>query len=157
MRKETITYVDFNGEERSEDFYFHMTEAEIAMLEFRLEGGMEAYITKIINERDQNKIIDTFCQIIDLSYGLKGLDGGFYKTPEALAKFKASQAYSEMFMRMMDADFAASFIQDVMTQNERPKNMDRNQSAVEAAKAAAREKFKGQLEVVPGEAPAPTE
>lgn len=151
MRKETITYVDFNGEERSEDFYFHMTEADIAMLEFRLEGGMEAYVTKIINERDQNKIIDTFCKIIDLSYGLKGLDGGFYKTPEALGKFKASQAYSELFMHMLDADFAADFIKDVMTQAEKPKTMDRNQSAVEAAKEAARERLKGQLEVVPGE------
>lgn len=156
MRKETITYVDFNGEERSEDFYFHMTEADISMLEFRLEGGMEAYVTKIINERDQNKIIDTFCKIIDLSYGVKGLDGGFYKTPEALAKFKASQAYSDLFMHMMDADFAADFIRDVMTQNEKPKNADRNQSAVEAAKAAAREKLKGQLEVVPNDTTAPT-
>lgn len=145
MRKETITYVDFNGEERSEDFYFNMTAADIAMLEFRLEGGMDAYITKIINERDQEKIIDTFCKIIDLSYGVKGLDGGFYKTAENLAKFKASQAYSDLFMKLMDADYAAQFVNDIMPKDQ-PKSNDRNVSAVEKAKAEAQ----ARLQVING-------
>lgn len=137
MRKETITYVDFNGEERSEDFYFNMTAADIAMLEFRLEGGMDAYITKIINERDQEKIIDTFCKIIDLSYGVKGLDGGFYKDADNLRKFKASQAYSDLFMKLMDAEYAAQFVNDIMPKEQSKNTGDRNVSAVDKAKAEA--------------------
>ena len=40
MFKKTITYNDFNGVERTEDFYFHLTKAELIKLEFSESGGL---------------------------------------------------------------------------------------------------------------------
>ena len=41
MLKKTITYVDYNGTERTEDFYFNLTKAEILEMELSTEGGMQ--------------------------------------------------------------------------------------------------------------------
>ena len=142
MRKETITYTDYNGEVRSEDFYFNMSKADVMKLEMTTEGGMEGYITKIINERDQKKIVDLFCDIIELSYGVKTLDGGFDKDPELFKKFKRTEAYSELFMRLAtDSDFAAEFINGIMPKSGETKPMDRNESAVARAKRDAAERI----------------
>ena len=40
MYKKTIKYVDFNGVEREEDFYFHMTKAEAIKAEMSEKGGL---------------------------------------------------------------------------------------------------------------------
>lgn len=40
MITETLTYVDFGGTERTEDFYFNLTEAEVLNLSLSKEGGM---------------------------------------------------------------------------------------------------------------------
>ena len=127
MHKEIINYTDYNGEERSEAFYFNMTQAELMKLEMRTEGGMENYIEKIINEHNQAKIIDLFCDIIKMSYGVKSLDGGFEKTDEAFRKFESSEAYSVLFMRLAtDADYAAKFINGVMPKAEDVKDPSKN-------------------------------
>ena len=38
MHKETITYVDFNGTERTEDHYFNLSKTEITELEVSMPG-----------------------------------------------------------------------------------------------------------------------
>ena len=49
MLKKTITYTDFNGEKREEDFYFHFSRAEILEKELSVEGGLGAMLRRIIN------------------------------------------------------------------------------------------------------------
>lgn len=142
MRKENITYTDYNGEIRSEDYYFNMSKADVMKLEMTTEGGMEGYINKIINERDQKKIVDLFCDIIEMSYGIKTLDGGFDKDPAHFKKFKQTEAYSELFMKLAtDADYAAEFINGIMPNPAESKPVDRNEAAVERAKREAAEKI----------------
>ena len=144
MRKETITYTDYNGEVRSEDYYFNMSKADVMKLEMTTEGGMEGYINKIINERNQKEIVKLFCDIIEMSYGIKTLDGGFDKDPAHFKKFKQTEAYSELFMKLAtDSDYAAEFINGIMPKSEPAdaKPLDRNQAAVERAKREAAEKI----------------
>lgn len=143
MRKETITYTDYNGEIRSEDFYFNMSKADVLKLEMMTEGGMEGYINKIINERNQKKIVELFCDIIEMSYGVKTLDGGFDKDPSHFKKFKQTEAYSELFTRLAtDADYAATFINGIMPKADADaKPLDRNEAAVERAKREAAERI----------------
>lgn len=148
MRKETIVYTDYNGEDRKEDFFFNLNKAEVLQMEMRAEGGMEAYITQIINTRDRNKIADLFQTIIDKSYGVKTLDGGFVKRPEDLERFKATEAYSELYIKLAsDADAAAEFIAGVMPRPEDPnKSKDRNVLAVEDYKRQAQERLNKVME-----------
>lgn len=64
MITETLTYVDFGGTERTEDFYFNLTEAEVLNLSLSKEGGMEAYIKKIVNAKSQLELVNALAQLI---------------------------------------------------------------------------------------------
>ena len=41
MLKKTITYTDYDGNERTEDFYFNISKAELAELEYSVKGGLK--------------------------------------------------------------------------------------------------------------------
>lgn len=116
MIKKTIKYTDYDGNEREEDFFFNLTKAECMEMELSTDGGMENFIKKIINEKDNKRIVEIFKDIIIRSYGEKSLDGKrFMKSPEIAANFVATEAYSELFMELStDADAAAKFINGVI-------------------------------------------
>ena len=74
MIVETLTYVDFGGTERTEDFYFNLTEAEILNLSLSKEGGMEAYIQRIVKSKSQLELVKLFQDVLRISYGKKSED-----------------------------------------------------------------------------------
>lgn len=114
MLKKEMTYKDFNGVERKETFCFHLTEAELMQMELETEGGFRGFLQRMIDARDDVKIVKYFKEFIDLSYGVLSDDGKYFsKSPEALAKFKSTQAYSDLYMSLLDADAAAKFIKAV--------------------------------------------
>lgn len=109
MLKKTMTYTDFDGVERTETFYFNLTKAEILNLEMREVGGLQTLIKKIIEEKDNARLIKLFQDLIILSYGEKSPDGKlFRKSPEITEKFTASQAYSDLFIELASNDAAAA-------------------------------------------------
>lgn len=113
MLKKTITYTDYDGNERTEDFYFNLTKAEIIELNLSPTGGLEKSIKKIIKEEDTAKIIEIIKHIILVSYGEKSLDGKrFVKTASDGHKlsddFKETEAFSELFMELIESDKNAS-------------------------------------------------
>lgn len=118
MIKKTIKYVDYDGNEREEDFYFNLTKAELTEMELSTEGGMEQMIRKIISTKDNKKIVEMFKEIILKSYGEKSLDGRrFIKSKELTDAFVQTEAYSELFMELAtDADAAAAFVNGVIPQ-----------------------------------------
>lgn len=111
-----IKYKDFNGVERSEEFYFNLTEAEIAEMNFSTKGGLEGYLKAIINTQDTPAIAELFKTIINKSYGVKSPDGRkFVKSPEVLEDFIYTQAYSNLYMSLItDPDSAANFVNGIM-------------------------------------------
>ena len=117
MFKKTITYNDFNGVERTEDFYFHLTKAELIKLEFSESGGLTHIIEEITKEEDTEALLNIFDKIIRMGYGKRSLDGKhFEKKPEYADSFLASEAYSELFMEFMqDADKASEFINGIVS------------------------------------------
>lgn len=116
MYKKTITYTDYNGNERTEDFYFNLTEADVAKMELRVKGGFVEYVNRIIANQDQASLIDTWENIIKSSFGVKTPDGrSFMRDETALAEFMATEAYSKMFMEFLrDADAAGQFINGIV-------------------------------------------
>ena len=40
MLKKTMTYEDYNGVPRTEDFYFNLTPAEVTEMELSVDGGL---------------------------------------------------------------------------------------------------------------------
>ena len=116
MLKKTITYTDYNDVERTEDFYFNLTKAEIMRMEMSTSGGLAERINRIIAAQDTPAIIAIFEDLIQKSYGVKTPDGrGFMKRAEDLEAFVATEAYSELFMKLAtDSDAAARFVNGVV-------------------------------------------
>ena len=112
MFKKTMTYTDYNGVERTEDFYFNLDERDITKMELSTSGGLDQYIKKISAEQDLPKIIALFEELIDASYGIKSADGKYFvKDKDELFKFKSTQAYSDLYMELATDDKkAAEFI-----------------------------------------------
>lgn len=118
MYKKTITYVDYDGTERTEDFYFNLTKAEVTMMEIGTTGGMKKMLEKIVAEKDNKRMIEIFQDMIKRSYGEKSADGKrFIKTPEVVEAFTQTEAYSELFMELAsNAQSAAAFINGIVPQ-----------------------------------------
>lgn len=116
MLKKTLTFEDYNGETRTEDFYFNLTKAELAEMELRVGGGMEAMINRMINERDSDKLTTMFKDIILSAYGEKSLDGRrFIKNQELRDSFVQTEAYSDLFISLIsDQKEVESFIRGIM-------------------------------------------
>lgn len=116
MLKKSITFTDYDGNERTENFWFNLSKAECMEMELSTNGGMQQMIEKIISEKDQAKIVKIFKEIILKSYGEKSPDGKhFYKSPEISAGFASTEAYSELFMELAtNADKAAEFMNAVL-------------------------------------------
>lgn len=118
MLKKTIPYIDYNGNERTEDFYFNLTKAEIAEMEHSMDGGLSTFLEKIIAEKQEKPLVEMFKEIILKSYGEKSLDGKrFIKNQELRDAFSQTEAYSELFMELSsNADAAAAFVNGIIPQ-----------------------------------------
>lgn len=116
MIKLTKTYIDFNDVERTEDFYFHMTKAEVMEMEMGTTGGMAEMIQRITAAQDIPAIMKVFKDLVLRAYGQKSPDGKrFIKNDELTEEFKQTNAYSDIFMELAtDADKAAEFINGIM-------------------------------------------
>lgn len=116
MRKEVITYTDYNGVERTESFYFNLSKAEAMEMEMSTSGGLVEQLQKIVDANDAPAIIKTFKEIILKAYGEKSPDGKRFEKSEQLSRaFSQTEAYSQLFMKLAtDADAAASFVNDIV-------------------------------------------
>lgn len=116
MLKKTITYVDYNGSERTEDFYFNLTKAEVMEMEMSTTGGLAEAIKKIVAAQDAPAIIKIFKDLVLKAYGEKSPDGKrFVKSDEISTAFAQTEAYSILFMELAtDADAAAKFINGIV-------------------------------------------
>lgn len=117
MLKKTITYNDYNGVERTEDFYFNLSKAELMEMEMSISGGLTEMIEKIVATKDAPAIIKIFKELVLKAYGEKSADGKrFEKKNGALAEaFAETEAYSQIFMELAtDADKAAEFVNGIM-------------------------------------------
>ena len=119
MLKKTITYTDYNGNERTEDFYFNLTKAEAMEMEMGTSGGLTETIKKIVAAQDSPSIIKIFKDFILKAYGEKSLDGKrFIKSKEISEAFSQTEAYSQLFMELAtNADAAAEFVNGIVPQD----------------------------------------
>lgn len=123
MYKKTITYTDYNGVERTEDFYFNLSKAEVIELEAAESGGYGEMLKRIVAAQDAPTIMKLFKEFIFKSYGEKSADGKYFnKSAELSEAFEHTEAYSELFMLLCtDANEAAAFVAGVLPITEEQK------------------------------------
>lgn len=116
MLKKTITYVDYNGTERTEDFYFNLSKAEIMEMEIGTTGGLAETIKKVVDAKDAPAIIKIFKDLVLKAYGEKSLDGRRFIKSETLSnEFSQTEAYAQIFMELAtDADKASEFVKGII-------------------------------------------
>lgn len=124
MLKKTITYTDYDGLERTEEFRFNLTKAELMDMELTTVGTFSKLMQKIIDEKDMVRLAKYFKELILKSYGVKSDDGKrFIKSPELSEAFSQTEAYSALYMELLgNSEYAVKFIQQVM-----PKDLDQNE------------------------------
>ena len=119
MLKKTITYIDYNGVSRTEDFYFNLSKAEVLEMEMSTDGGLAEMINRIVALKDAPAIIKVFKGLILKAYGEKSADGKqFVKSEELSTAFSQTEAYSTLFMELAtDANKAADFVNGIVPGN----------------------------------------
>ena len=132
MYKITETYTDYDDNQRTEDFYFNYSEAELTDLQFSVPGGLAGMIDKIIKTNDMPKLVELFRELIQKAYGEKSNDGRrFIKSPELTKEFTETVAYSQIYMRLAtDSKAAQEFINKVVPKSMKDKMQQANQQNV---------------------------
>lgn len=116
MLKKTVTYTDYNGVERTEDFYFNLTKAEITEMELSTAGGFAEMLQKVVAAQDGPTIVKVFKDLVLKAYGEKSPDGKrFVKSEDISTAFAQTEAYSQIFMELAtDAKAASAFVTAIM-------------------------------------------
>ena len=126
MLKKTIKFHDFDGNEVTQDFWFHLSKAELLEMEISNLGLKEA-MQRLVDKRDGKNIMSTYKELILNSYGERSLDGlRFVKEDEngrpLYKQFMQTDAYSELFTELVtDDEKAAEFFNGVMPEEIRQK------------------------------------
>lgn len=119
MTKETITYIDLNGVQRTEDFYFDLSKPEIVKMQASAKGGYDVQLKSIAASPNGALIMEFFENFIKTAYGEKSDDGRrFMKSEEISRGFMETPAYEVLFEKLVtDAGAASEFVNRVMRAN----------------------------------------
>ena len=119
MYKKTVTYEDYKGNTRTEDFYFNLNKAELVELELSTKGGLTVTMDRIIAAQDNPTLFKIFKDLVSKSYGVLSDDGRkFVKNQEVLDDFMQTEAYSIIFSELAtNEEAAAEFFNNVIPQN----------------------------------------
>lgn len=123
MFKKSVKYVDFDGNEVTEELYFNLNVVEQTKFEAKYIGGsietLEQYLNKLLKEQIPKNIIDFICDLIESSYGVKNSDNKtFTKNKKIREDFENSLAYAELFEEiLMDPVKLEAFVKGILSKN----------------------------------------
>lgn len=117
----TSTYNDYNGEERTESFYFDLSMAELAEMNFEASGGMDEKLKSIVQAKNIQEIARVFKEVLKKAYGVKSDDGRrFIKSEELSTGFTQTPVYSELYMKLAtDDEYAAKFVNGILPKDKK--------------------------------------
>lgn len=117
MYTRTLTFEDYDGNERTEDFLFHLNKAEVIQW-LTCNGGytLDAQLTRLYKKSRGKDIMEAFEDLMKRSYGEKSLDGRKFEKSEAIwNEFRSTEAFSIIYTELVtDAKKAAAFINAIM-------------------------------------------
>ena len=119
MFAKKITYTDFSGETRTEEFLFNMSKTDIVQWQYSVNGGIDELFKKVTNENDQVSLIQLVKDLIHRAYGEKSIDGKRFEKRrngvDLADEFEQTAAYDILFMELVqNANAASDFINGIM-------------------------------------------
>lgn len=144
MLKKTVTYVDFNDNERTETLYFHLTQTELVEMAMEMPDGVsdavgtdpskvdEGAAAKLMDTLGGKGILDFIKKLLLKSYGVKSEDGRRFEKSEELSKeFSQTLAFDAIIMELMSNEEAATnFVMAVIPKNAADKIATGNKPAL---------------------------
>lgn len=129
MIKREVHYTDFNNEEQTENFYFHISVPEALELSWA-HGDVSETLSRLQNSRKVGEIFGIIQEIVMKAVGQKSDDGKrFVKNDAIRADFKESPAYEAFMMKLLgDEKFAGDFFQDLLPAKEMREELEKRQS-----------------------------
>lgn len=110
MLKKTITCTDFDGNEYTEDYYFHLSKSEIAEMDLEKVGGLYGYARRLAAEdTDENreKLMKLYKKLILSAYGRKSADGRRFEKDEKWTKeFSETNAFDKLYIELLTGENA---------------------------------------------------
>lgn len=131
MLKKEITYEDYNGVERTEEFNFFLSESDLMEMELLTDGGFGEMLERIVKAKDTKALMSTFKELILKSYGEKSNDGKYFvHSEEVSTRFAQSPAYTVLFMELItDESAGVNFIKGILPK----KVLQANESDIDKA------------------------
>lgn len=120
MITRTITYTNFNGEEKTKPCYFHLSQEKLTQLEVEYPGGFSNAIKQATQENNLQALFRAFRTLILTAYGEKSEDGEYFIQNEKISEqFSYTPAYAKLFDELTANDTAASdFIKAIIPATE---------------------------------------
>lgn len=101
MLKKLVTYMDYDGEKRTDTLYFNLNKFEWLELETYTKGGLIENLSHAIETGNAKKTIDLLKKIILRAYGEKDPETGiFEKSDDISIRFSKTEAFSELFYEL---------------------------------------------------------
>ena len=128
MIKKTIKYHDYEGNERTDDFYFHLTQVELTKINSdpSLPGGLEESVARASKNSDAGELLRIVDLMISRSYGVKLPDGGFVKRNSSglplYELFVNTEAYDNLLTELIqDEEGIVNFLTGCLTKDAQDK------------------------------------
>lgn len=125
MITKIVPYIDYNGNQRKETLYFHLSQFEATEIALEMPDGVVEEIeendvtttaTHLVEKLGPKGVIEFIKKIVLKSYGIKHTDGRRFEKSEEISKeFSETPMFSALMMELMQDDKAASdFINGVI-------------------------------------------
>ena len=147
MIRKTLTYLDYEGQEHTKDFYFSLNQTEFALMNNRLPGGFESYLKRIQEDHNEEKLLELLTMFIVEGYGIRMSDDDFIKEDEQGRKlgirFKCTEACDNLITELLEKENnIGAFLIGML-----PKSI---QKKADAGMKEGMEKNGGKLTALPG-------
>ena len=118
MFKKTIKFKSFDGEDREKDFYFHLSNSELALLSAGADD-MKARVERIMKAKDNLAILHELRNLVSLACGIRSEDGErFIKTPEAQSELLDSPAFDALLFELFVGKNAVEFFSKLVPESQ---------------------------------------
>lgn len=116
MFKQTITYIDYNDKEVTRDFYFNLSKAELARMQYAENENLADDLREAVRAKDANAFMRFYEKLIRAAYGKKSPDGQrFMKGEEITKEFVECPAFDQLFFDLLNDDIRfAEFFNGLM-------------------------------------------
>lgn len=118
MITKTITYTDYNGTQRTQDFNFNLNHIEFLRIQEGMPGGFQKAMEKAMLDKNSLALLDATEKLIRTAYGVKSEDGvRFMKSEEILREFVESEAYPVLLLELTEKGTGSEFIKGLFSKS----------------------------------------